>query len=155
MNTLRAINVLLSVLSITLLPAAAEAITAADAKNHIEERPRCAGRWPTNERRRAVAGGDVYQSGFDLSQSGVHDPDLGRGPEESRGVAARLHTYLCVWRDPELPGCAGDLGEERRTVDSLMHEVRHRFKACRDALRRASIFTVIALRPDGPAGRFP
>jgi hypothetical protein len=38
MKTLRTFNALLLVLSISLLPAAAQTITAADAKNHIGEK---------------------------------------------------------------------------------------------------------------------
>jgi len=44
MKTLRTFNVLLFVLSIALLPAAAQTITAADAKNHIGERAMVCGK---------------------------------------------------------------------------------------------------------------
>jgi hypothetical protein len=44
MKTLRAFNILLFVLSIALLPAAAQNITAADAKNHIGEKATVCGK---------------------------------------------------------------------------------------------------------------
>ena len=44
MKTLRTLNVLLLVLSIALLPAAAQTITATDAKNHVGEKATVCGK---------------------------------------------------------------------------------------------------------------